>query len=121
MEDNNKWNPKGTIKNIRKALRRLCKANGCENVKVRMERGTAYGWIRISGTGKYGFTEKQLEVLRVFGLRGAGCNCELISPDNNDYNKYEQTALYILDIHDDFMETYFKTMLKQYNTVKDIL
>jgi len=68
------------IKTIRKALKQLC-----PSLSVRRDRGTAYGWIVISGSLEFGeFTESEKKALERFGLNYGG-NCALISPDNRRY------------------------------------
>jgi len=65
---------------IRKALKLKCKT-----LRVRMARGTAYGWIDIYGSGKFGvFTEEERRVLDEIGLP-YGANCAVISPESLDF------------------------------------
>jgi len=65
---------------IRKALKTKCKT-----LRVKMARGTAYGWIDIWGSGKFSeFTEEERKALNEVGIN-AGGNCAVISPDDVDY------------------------------------
>lgn len=65
---------------IRKALKTKCKT-----LSIRMDRGTAYGWISIWGSGQFSeFTEEEKKALDWFGIR-YGANCAVISPDSRDY------------------------------------
>ena len=62
---------------IRKTLKSLC-----PTLSVRKGRGTAYSWIDITGSGKFGdLTETEKEALKRFGLHGTG-NVEHISQDD---------------------------------------
>jgi hypothetical protein len=71
---------KTAAKVIRKALKSKCKT-----LKVRIARGTAYGWIDIWGSGELSeFTDEEKKVLEEFGLNH-GANCAVISPDDVDY------------------------------------
>src|ERR1043166_5131511 len=55
-------------------------------VSVRNERGTAWGWIRLGGTGEYGtFTETEQNGLRELGIEPGRSNCWLISPDSRAF------------------------------------
>jgi len=68
------------IKIIRKALKSLC-----PTLSVRRDRGTAYGWIDISGSGRWReFTEAEKEALERFGLNYGG-NCAQISPEGRKF------------------------------------
>lgn len=65
---------------IRKALKTRCKT-----LRVKMARGTAYGWIDILGSGEFSeFTPEERRVLEEFGIN-AGGNCAVISPESTDY------------------------------------
>lgn len=49
-------------------IRKLIKAQ-VPGVSVRNGRGTAYGWVEISGSGEYGnFTPEQFEGLKALGI-----------------------------------------------------
>jgi len=65
---------------IRKALKSKCKT-----IRVRMASGTAFGWIDICGSGKFGeFTEEERKVLDEVGIR-YGINFAVISPNSVDF------------------------------------
>lgn len=87
-----------STKAIRQALRVLSKKHGVKAVSVRRDRGTAAGWVNISGSGEWGeITEKQKEVLKEFGLVYAhGGVKDLISPEEHDH--YYNKALKILQV-----------------------
>lgn len=79
------------IKVIRKALKKLA-----PTLSVRRDRGTAYGWIVIRGSGSFGeFTGKEKRALEKFGLN-YGANCALISPEERRY--YVEKAAKLLGI-----------------------
>lgn len=64
------------IKTIRKELKKLC-----PTLSVRNGKGTAWGWVEISGSLEYGnFTEAESSALRSVGLTPGG-NFAVISPD----------------------------------------
>ena len=66
---------KTTAKIIRKALKTKCKT-----LRVRMARGTAYGWIDIWGSGPFSeFTDEEKKALDELGIPH-GANCAGISP-----------------------------------------
>lgn len=74
---------------IRKALKELC-----PTLSVKRGRGTAYGWIEISGSKEFGnFTEKEKQALDKFGLN-YGSNFSVISPENREH--YVEKARKIL-------------------------
>lgn len=65
---------------IRKALKTRCKT-----LSVRMDRGTAYGWISIWGSGEFSeFTDDEKKALDEVGMNYGG-NCAVISPESRDY------------------------------------
>jgi hypothetical protein len=65
---------------IRKALKTKCKT-----LSVRIGRGTAYGWIDIRGSGRWGeFTEAERKTLDEVGL-GYGANFSCIPPENREF------------------------------------
>jgi hypothetical protein len=65
---------------IRKALKTKCKT-----LRVKMARGTAYGWIDIWGSGPFSeFTDEEKKALDEVGIRYGG-NCAVISPESRDY------------------------------------
>jgi len=70
---------KTAAKIIRFALRRRCKT-----LRVKMARGTAYGWIDIWAGDSFGFTKEEREALDFFGFM-YGANCCVISPDSVEY------------------------------------
>jgi len=79
------------IKIIRKALKKLA-----PSLTVRRDRGTAYSWIVIRGSGRFGaFTETEIQALAAFGLN-YGANSAVISPENRRY--YEEKAVSIFGI-----------------------
>ncbi len=73
-----------TVKLAAKVIRKALKSK-CKTFSVRMDRGTAYGWICIWGSGEFhDFTEEEKRVLDEFGFRYGG-NCCVISPDDVEY------------------------------------
>ncbi len=75
---------KEDIKIIRKALKKRC-----PTLSVRNGRGTAWGWVEISGSGEYGnFTEVERKVLCDVGLTPGG-NFAVISPESREYWRQE--------------------------------
>lgn len=67
-----------------KGIRKVLKAK-CPKLSVTRARGTAYGWIDISGSGEFGeFTDKEREVLKSLGLQPGGNFC-VISPEERGY------------------------------------
>ena len=68
---------KEEISTIRKAIK-----NRCKTLSVRMGKGTAYGWIEISGSLEFGnFSEAEKIMLRALCLNFGG-NFAVISPDD---------------------------------------
>lgn len=62
---------------IRRALKKTC-----PTLSVRNGRGTAWGWVEISGSGDCGrFTPEENKALRSVGLNPGG-NFAVISPDD---------------------------------------
>ena len=60
--------PREAIKRLRKVLKQ-----GCKSLSVRMARGTAWGWIEISGSGQYGsFTDAEAAYLKSIGMNHGG-------------------------------------------------
>jgi hypothetical protein len=79
------------IATIRKALKKLC-----PTLSVRRGRGTAYGWIEISGSKEFGnFTEQEKRALDKFGLN-YGSNFSVISPEDRKY--YVEKAQKLLEV-----------------------
>jgi hypothetical protein len=71
---------KEEIAKIRKLLKMLT-----PTVSVRNGRGTAWGWVEISGSGEYGnFTDSEKEGLMKAGLSYGG-NFAVIHPDDREY------------------------------------
>ena len=65
---------------IRRHLKSLCKT-----LSVRLGKGTAYGWIRIRGSGPCGdFTDTENKILTEIGLT-TGMNCVNIAPGDRHY------------------------------------
>jgi len=65
---------------IRKALKTKCKT-----LSVRMDRGTAYGWITVWGSGEFSeFTNEEKKALDEVGMSYGG-NCAVISPESVDF------------------------------------
>jgi len=80
------------IKIIRKALKTLA-----PTLSVRKGKGTAYTWIEIRGSGRFGeFTETEKKALEVFGLGDCGINLAVISPEKRRF--YVEKATSILGI-----------------------
>lgn len=80
---------KDEIRRIRKALKTLV-----SGLHVRCARGTAWGWVDISGSGEFGeFTTEQHASLKSLGLQ-PGLNLALIAPDSRGYwlKKLEELA-----------------------------
>lgn len=76
---------------IRKALKSLA-----PTLSVRKGRGTAYSWIEIRGSGRYGeFTPEERRALEAFGL-GYGANAANIAPE--DRRNYVEKAAQMLGI-----------------------
>ena len=66
---------------IRIALREKC-PNGFH---IRMDRGTAYGWISIWAGNYWDFTEEEKKAFKeVFDREPTG-NCFVISPESREY------------------------------------
>lgn len=70
---------KEDAKIIRKALKQLC-----PTLRVRMARGTAYGWIDVWCGDGWEFSEQEKEALEVFGL-SCGGNSAVISPESRSF------------------------------------
>jgi hypothetical protein len=68
------------IRGIRRSLK-----SKCPTLSVTRGRGTAYGWIDISGSGPWGrFTDEEREYLRSVGLQPGGNFC-VIAPEDREY------------------------------------
>lgn len=62
---------------IRKAIKKRC-----PSLSVRGGRGTAYGWVEISGSGEFSnFSETERKVLKEMGFTPGG-NFAVISPED---------------------------------------
>ena len=73
--------PKEQVRLIRQRIKREC-----PTLSVRMQRGTGYGWVGISGSAtEWGnFTDEEKEALERLGLRYGG-NFAVISPEDRKY------------------------------------
>ena len=79
------------IQVIRKMLKSIA-----PTISVRRDRGTAYGWIVISGSLQFGeFTEQEKKALETLGL-SYGANYAVISPESRRY--YVEKAAKLLGI-----------------------
>jgi hypothetical protein len=79
------------IRLIRRAIKKIC-----PGVSVRRGKGTAYGWIEIKGSGKFGdFTQVEINALQGLGLN-PGANAVLISPQ--DRRRWVEWAVRYLQI-----------------------
>lgn len=88
-----------STKAIRQAIRLLSKKHGVKPLSVRRDRGTAAGWINISGSNWGKLTKQEEEVLKEFGLvYGHGGVKTLISPDEHGY--FYKVALDLLENKD---------------------
>jgi len=68
---------KAQIALIRKIIKGLC-----PTLHVRNDRGTAWGWVKISGSGEWGeFNEHEREVLESLGLRPGWNSCGIPPED----------------------------------------
>jgi hypothetical protein len=71
---------KAEIAAIRKALKAKI-----PTLSVKNDRGTAWGWIKIRGSGEWGsFTDAERTGLKALGLNPGG-NVALISPDSRSF------------------------------------
>ena len=88
---------KEQIKIIRKEIKKVA-----PKVSVRMGRGTAWGWVDISGSAsEWGiFTDEEREALTELGIR-CGANCANISPDDRDWWVAKLTGQLIPETRED--------------------
>ena len=67
-------------------IRNIIKSGHGKTLSVKRGRGTAYGWIDISGSGKWGeFTELEREHMAGLGFDNMGGNHHGISPEERRY------------------------------------
>lgn len=84
--------PKEQAARIRQALKRH---PALKKIRVRMVRGTGYGWVDVWGSGQFSdFTEAEIAGFAEMGLEVNG-NCLCIAPDGYD-GRY--TARHVLQI-----------------------
>ena len=84
---------KENIKTLRKWIKKFA-----PTVSVRMGRGTAWGWVEISGSGYGGaFTDKEKKDLDSMGLSYGG-NFSVISPDEVEYYIAKITKSRVMEV-----------------------
>lgn len=72
--------PKVASKVIRTALRERAKT-----LHVKLDRGTAYGWITIWAGDYWDFTEEEKRAIKEVLGEEAGGNCHVISPESREF------------------------------------